>query len=289
MQIVTGKTGTPHVTSVQDRALNQGLAGRDAYILDTGQKLAPEIYSANEIHIKDGALMVQGCLCTVDNGGYDTVTIANGSQGMKRKDLIVARYTYNGEAQTESMEWAIVQGAPSASTPTVPQIINVGDIQSFDPIVDTAVFVVTLDGVSIVSVETVVPFLNPMFGTTKVLWSGALWLRAGSSQVATLSEPISRQNNGVILIFSGYANGSEYDGAMSTVVIPKAVLSEFPSSSFISDMGTVDFGVNARKSFVFTDTTVSGGTNADYNYASGTKNGITYDNSKFVLRRVLGF
>ena len=63
MQIVTGKTGTPHITSVQDRALNQGLAGQGVYILSTGQNLEPEIYSANEIHIKDGALLAQRSLC----------------------------------------------------------------------------------------------------------------------------------------------------------------------------------------------------------------------------------
>ena len=87
MQIVTGKTGTPHVTSVQDRALNQGLAGRDTYILDTGQKLAPEIYSANEIHIKDGALMVQGCLCTVDNGGVGKKGGGKKGEGRRRKEV----------------------------------------------------------------------------------------------------------------------------------------------------------------------------------------------------------
>lgn len=160
MQIVTGKTGEPHITSVQDRALNQGLAGKDAYILDTGQNLEPEIYSANEIHIKDGALMVQGCLCAVDYGSYDTVTIANGSQGMKRKDLIVARYTYDAESQVEGMEWAVIQGTPSDSTATVPSITNIGDIQALDSIVDTAVFVVSLNGVSIESVEPVISTLG---------------------------------------------------------------------------------------------------------------------------------
>lgn len=287
MQIVTGKTGTPHVTSVQDRALNQGLAGRDTYILDTGQILEPEIYSANEIHIKGGALMVQGCLCTVENGSYDTVTIANGSQGMKRKDLIVARYTYNAETQTESIDWAVIQGTPSSSTAAVPVITNTGDIQALDAIVDTAVFVVALDGVSIVSVEAVVPKLNSLFSTAKTLWSGSSWLREG--QVINLSEPISCQNNGIILVFSGFSNSDSYDGAMKAVYIRKEFLELYPKGSYVYEFGTVDFGVNGRKTFTLTDTSISGGTAASYNYSTGTRNGITYDNTRFVLRSVLGY
>ena len=98
MEIVTGRTGSPHITSVQDRALNQGIAGKGVYILNTGQNLKAEIASNNEIHINDGALLFQGCEFAVAPSTYDTITVPNGSQGMQRKDLITIKYTYDGSS-----------------------------------------------------------------------------------------------------------------------------------------------------------------------------------------------
>lgn len=154
MELVTGRAGSPHITSQQDRQKHQGVWGTGAYILKTGNNLEPVVQSSNNIQIKDGALVAQGALFSVKVGTVDEVTIANGSQGMQRKDVIVARYTYNQGANTEKAEWAVVQGAPVASNPQIPQITE-GDIQAGDATVDTAVFVVTLDGVNITGVDIV--------------------------------------------------------------------------------------------------------------------------------------
>ena len=154
MELVTGRAGSPHITSQQDRQKHQGLWGTGAYILKTGNNLEPVVQSSNSIQIKDGALMTQGALISVKVGTVDEVTIANGSQGMQRKDVIVARYTYNQGANTEKAEWAVVQGTPVASNPQIPQITE-GDIQAGDVTVDTAVFIVTLDGINITAVDVV--------------------------------------------------------------------------------------------------------------------------------------
>ena len=154
MELVTGRAGSPHITSQQDRQKHQGVWGTGAYILKTGNNLEPVMQSSNNIQIKDGALMAQGALFSVKVGTVDEVAIANGSQGMQRKDVIVARYTYNQGANTEKAEWAVVQGTPVASNPQIPQITE-GDIQAGDATVDTAVFVVTLDGINITGVDIV--------------------------------------------------------------------------------------------------------------------------------------
>ena len=65
MELVTGRSGSPHITSQQDRQLHQGIFGDGAYILNTGNMLEPEVQSSNSIHIKDGALMFQGALFSV--------------------------------------------------------------------------------------------------------------------------------------------------------------------------------------------------------------------------------
>lgn len=159
MELVTGRAGTPHITSQQDRQRNQGTFGDGAYILKTGNQLAPVVQSSNKIQIKDGALMFQGALFSVKVGTVDEVTIANGSQGMQRKDLIVARYTYDAGENVESAAWAVIQGTPAASNPVTPEYTE-GDIQAGDTTVECPVFIVTLDGINITGVE-MVPEIAP--------------------------------------------------------------------------------------------------------------------------------
>lgn len=282
MQIVTGKTGTPHITSVQDRALNQGLAGQGVYILSTGQNLEPEIYSANEIHIKDGALLAQGCLAVVEHGSYDTITIANGTQGMKRKDVIAARYSYNAEKQTEAMEWVVLQGTPAAANPVQPTVSNTGDLQAYDSTVDMPVFVVSLDGVSITSVNTVAERLYPLGAGTKLLWQGNEML--GGSANVQLAEKVSEQAHGLMLMF-GLADDSSVYGDYGTMCILKEQI-EIGNHQFVFDLGTLVFGTNSRKRITINDANITG---EYYNTVKGTAGGITYDNSKLRLIRVYGW
>ena len=154
MELATGRQGKPHITSQQDRQKHQGIFGDGAYILNTGNMLEPEVQSSNKIHIKDGALMFQGALFTIKVGTYDEVTINNGNQGMKRKDLIVARYTYNSSDNIETGEWAVIQGTPAADNPVVPDATS-GDIQAGDNVVDCPVFVVNLDGINVTGIDII--------------------------------------------------------------------------------------------------------------------------------------
>lgn len=154
MELVTGRTGTPHVTSQQDRQLHQGVWGADAYILNTGNLLEASAVSSNLIQIKDGALMYQGALFSVKVNTVDEITIENGTQGMLRKDLICIRYTYDSSANTEAAEWVVIQGESVESNPVQPACTS-GDIQQGDSTVDCPVFVVNLNGINIESVDTI--------------------------------------------------------------------------------------------------------------------------------------
>lgn len=154
MELVTGRKGSPHITSQQDRQKNQGTWGEDAYIMKTGNMLEPQVQSSNEIHIMDGALMFQGALFAVKVGTYDVVTINNGSQGMLRKDLIVARYTYDVAQNVESAEWVVIQGEPAESNPVLPTPTS-GDIQTGSTTVDCPVFAVNLDGINVTGVDII--------------------------------------------------------------------------------------------------------------------------------------
>lgn len=154
MEIITGYTGKPHVTSEQDRDVNIGVVGEGSYVLQTGMQLATEVSSNNEIKIRDGVLMHQGCTASIKKNTYDSLIIINGSQGMKRIDLIVARYEKNQDNGIESLDLKVIQGTPAESTPTVPEYTE-GDIQAGDYVADMPMYQVIIDGLNITEVKKV--------------------------------------------------------------------------------------------------------------------------------------
>lgn len=152
MKIVSGKTGTPHVTSQQFRQILEGTIGQDSYILTSGENLEPELSTNNLLKIKSGMMSHHGNVSSVELGTYDEVTIANGSQGMKRIDLIVNRYSRNEETGVEQNSWVVIQGTPAASSPAVPSH-TVGNLQEGDLVDDCPVFEVHLDGINVTEVK----------------------------------------------------------------------------------------------------------------------------------------
>lgn len=154
MEIITGYRGKPHVTPEQDRDVNIGVVGDGSYVLQTGMQLAAEVSSNNEVKIRDGVLMHQGCTASIKKNTYDSLTIINGSQGMKRIDLIVARYEKNQDNGIESLDLKVIQGTPAESTPTVPEYTE-GDIQAGDYVADMPMYQVIIDGLNITEVKKV--------------------------------------------------------------------------------------------------------------------------------------
>ena len=154
MDIITGYTGSPHVTAEQDRDVNIGIFGAESYVLRTGSQLKAEVSSNNEIKVRDGVIMHQGCAASIKKNTYDSLTIANGSQGMKRVDLIVARYSRDQNTKEESLVLKVIQGTPKESGPAVPGYTT-GDIQAGDLIADMPLYQVTLNGLNITEVKKV--------------------------------------------------------------------------------------------------------------------------------------
>ena len=152
MDIITGYTGSPHVTAEQDRDVNIGIFGAESYVLRTGSRLKAEVSSNNEIKVRDGVIMHQGCAASIKKNTYDSLTIANGSQGMKRVDLIVARYSRDQNTKEESLVLKVIQGTPKESGPAVPGY-TIGDIQAGDLIADMPLYQVTLNGLNITEVK----------------------------------------------------------------------------------------------------------------------------------------
>lgn len=151
MKIMTGKTGTPHVTSQQFRQFVEAVAGQDSYILQSGENLEPELQTNNLLKIRSGIMSHHGNLSVVDIGTYDEVTIANGTQGMQRIDLVVNRYTRDESSGVESNTWVVIQGTPNASNPVAPAYTE-GNLQEGDLVDDCPVFEVHLNGINVTDV-----------------------------------------------------------------------------------------------------------------------------------------
>ena len=127
-------------------------------------------------------------------------------------------------------------------------------------------------------------------GAGKVLWSGTTPL--SDTQTITLSEAISAQQSGIIAVFNPYnsSTGTALTYGFSCHFIPKQLLSTVvPTINSVLGVTVVlaegKFASIATKFLRITDTTING--SAD-NTATGTANGITYNNNRFALRYIIG-
>ena len=159
MEFITGVGETEHVTSAQHRAIFERVIGPGSYILDAYELLEPELQSSNSIKIRSGMLSHHGGISEVKKNTYDEVTIANGTQGMKRVDLVVARYERNPETEVEKTSWVVIQEEPSEGTPTVPDYVH-GNMQDGDTIDDCPLYEVYLNGIQVTEVRKLLKVLN---------------------------------------------------------------------------------------------------------------------------------
>lgn len=168
MKIVSGRTGSPHVTSQQFRQMLEGIIGQGSYIITSGENLKPELSSNNLLKIRSGMMAHHGCISCVDIGTYDEVILTNGSQGMKRIDLIVNRYTRNAETEVENCSWKVIQGKPVASNPAVPAYTS-GNLQNGDLVDECPAFEVHYDGINVTEVKSLLSVTDGLSGLSRKL------------------------------------------------------------------------------------------------------------------------
>lgn len=168
MEIVSGRTGKAHVTSQQFRQFIGGVVGQGSCILDSGENLEPELSSNNLLKIRSGMMAHHGNISSVKLGTYDEVTLTNGSQGMKRVDLVVNRYTRNAKTEVETNEWIVIVGTPDTDNPSIPEY-TVGNLQKGDLVDDCPVFAIHYDGINVVKVEKLLEIIQTNKGLSNKL------------------------------------------------------------------------------------------------------------------------
>jgi hypothetical protein len=123
-------------------------------------------------------------------------------------------------------------------------------------------------------------------GKGKILWTGGYYMT--ETHKITLSEPVSAQPTGIVLVFSRYSNGAAADTNFNDFFVAKALVNEKPGVGHMFVMyATPTFEMMAAKYLYINDTTITGHANNDATGTSSTT-GITYQNNGFVLRYVIG-
>ncbi len=148
VELIDGRAGKPHISGDDLGNFKAGFVGIEGYVLETENKLAATLESANKLTINTGAAIMPTTGRHVRITSPETVTIQSGTQGQKRNDLVVLRTATSSDNTTvETANIIVIKGTPTTGTPTDPSINN-GDLKLYR---------LNLDGIS---VENPVPLFN---------------------------------------------------------------------------------------------------------------------------------
>jgi uncharacterized repeat protein (TIGR02543 family) len=124
------------------------------------------------------------------------------------------------------------------------------------------------------------------YGDNKVLWGGdmssGMYMTAGHT--ANLTEAVRLQKHGIVLVFSYYNSADDTNFNWQCFYVPKTLVALSTSGHTFSLCRGKYAAVGTKYLYIY-DTYIKG---HDDNNLSGTANGITYANNKFVLRYVFG-
>ncbi|MDH7887858.1 hypothetical protein [Bifidobacterium catenulatum] len=160
IELVDGKAGTAHISSEDKAIIHQAKFSKSDVVFDWGDAFKCSMSSSNRATIGTGCASIQGLDWHITSA--ESVTISNGSQGMKRNDIICAHYNRNPKNGNENVELAVLKGSPNATAaadPTIPsgKILS-GAVDAYMPL-----WRIPLDGIT---VGTPVRLFTPR---------GALW------------------------------------------------------------------------------------------------------------------
>ena len=160
IELVDGKAGTSHISSEDKAIIHQAKFSKSDVVFDWGDAFKCSMSSSNRATIGTGCASIQGLDWHIT--AAESVTISNGSQGMKRNDIICAHYHRDSKTGNENVALTVLKGSPNATAaadPTIPsgKILS-GAVDAYMPL-----WRIPLDGIT---VGTPVRLFTPR---------GALW------------------------------------------------------------------------------------------------------------------
>ena len=124
LHLVTGYAGVEHVTSNDHGSLNAAMFGNGEFVLERGNQFAASIQSNNKVRVLDGDLLMQGRHIRLKENTYVDLNFDNGTQGCKRLDLIVVRYSKSSTTGVEEANLVVIKGTPSETSYNAPDKIT---------------------------------------------------------------------------------------------------------------------------------------------------------------------
>ena len=236
MKIVTGYKGTPHISSNDQQAFNQGIFGGGNSVLDIGNRFAATLTNVNTVTVSDGEGVIQGVHFRIEPGETETVNIANGAVGSYRLDLICARYTKDPATGVENISLVLLQGMPDESDPQLPDY-NTGNILEGATIVDYPLYLVQVNEITPVLKRRYIPScaLSQSAKHTLTPTDGSPGL-GGCFYYKTLCTMVVR------VCVTGLTSGTSYNGIVTVPYAPEYSVSavcEYGSIN-VDDEGNVN-------------------------------------------------
>lgn len=230
LHLVTGYAGVEHVTSNDCGSFNAAMFGNGEFVLERGNQFAANIQSNNKVRVLDGDLLMQGRHIRLQENTYTDLYFDNGTQGFKRVDLIVVRYSKDSESGIEQANLVVIKGTPNENDYNVPDkitgnILNDGALEN-----DTVLYKVKFDGLSIQplekvfktipSIETFQQELLANIGNT-IYPVGAIYLSTTDTSPASLFGGTWERIKDCFLLAAGdtYAAGSTGGEAQHTLTV----------------------------------------------------------------------
>ena len=152
VELIDGRAGKPHISGDDLGNFKAGFVGIEGYVLETENKLAATLESANKLTINTGAAIMPTTGRHVRITSPETVTIQSGTQGQKRNDLVVLRTATSSDNTTvETANIIVIKGTPTTGTPD--PSINNGDLKLYR---------LSLDGISVGNPVPLFNVLTPL-------------------------------------------------------------------------------------------------------------------------------
>lgn len=203
IELVDGKAGTAHISSEDKAIIHQAKFSKSDVVFDWGDAFKCSMSSSNRATVGTGCASIQGLDWHITSA--ESVTISNGSQGMKRNDIICAHYHRDPKTGNELVNLVVLKGTPNATAaadPTIPsgKVLS-GAVDAYMPL-----WRIPLDGIT---VGTPVRLFTPR---------GALW----DSVTLYNAKGFTVIRTGMMMLvkYSGNIGNGSWDSVQCEYVLP---------------------------------------------------------------------
>ena len=140
--IITGYTGTRHITPEMDASVFRNIFGTSTVVLPDGDQCAGSMPDITSFTVAGGSVSFQGYQVIVTQ---ETLSVDTCATGYQRIDLVALRYNHNTSTQIDSFTLEIIKGTETTGTATEPTY-NTGTIADGANQVDYILFRIDLAG-----------------------------------------------------------------------------------------------------------------------------------------------